>query len=73
MIILVIGDLHVPLRSHGIPAVFKENLGRGQIHKILCTGNLCTKDELEELKAKEDKGKRGKNKDAETEDEQSNE
>lgn len=51
MIILVIGDLHVPLRSHGIPAVFKENLGRGQIHKILCTGNLCTKDELEELKA----------------------
>lgn len=50
MLILVIGDLHIPLRGHGIPAVFRENLSGGKINKILCTGNLCTKDELESLK-----------------------
>jgi len=51
MLILIIGDLHIPMRSHAIPAVFRDNLSGGKIHKILCTGNLCTKDELELLKS----------------------
>lgn len=51
MLILVIGDLHIPFRGHVIPSVFRENLSGGKINKILCTGNLCTKEELESLKA----------------------
>lgn len=51
MLILVIGDLHIPFRGYGIPPVFRENLSGGKIHKILCTGNLCTKEELEMLKS----------------------
>lgn len=50
MLILVIGDLHIPSRSYNIPAIFKENLSTGKIHQILCTGNLCTKSEIEMLR-----------------------
>lgn len=49
MLILVIGDLHIPHRAYSIPQIFREALA-GKVHQILCTGNLCTKAELEMLK-----------------------
>ena len=50
MLILVIGDLHIPFRSHAIPPSFRENLSSGKIFQVLCTGNLCTHAELDLLK-----------------------
>ena len=50
MLILVIGDLHIPHRAYTIPQQFKESLSTGKIHQILCTGNLCTKSEHEILR-----------------------
>jgi putative phosphoesterase len=50
MLALVIGDIHIPIRAHSIPAIFRENLSGGKVDKIFCTGNLCTKDELQFLR-----------------------
>jgi hypothetical protein len=43
VLVLCIGDLHIPHRTTDIPTKFKELLKPGKIHQILCTGNLCTK------------------------------
>lgn len=43
MLILCIGDLHIPHRVPDLPNQFKELLQPGKIHSILCTGNLCSK------------------------------
>ena len=43
MLILCIGDLHIPHRACDLPHQFKELLKPGKIHSILCTGNLCCK------------------------------
>jgi putative phosphoesterase len=51
MLALIIGDLHIPLKAHSIPTIVRENLGGGKINKILCTGNLTTRDELNFLKS----------------------
>jgi vacuolar protein sorting-associated protein 29 len=51
MLILVIGDLHIPQRKLAIPEQFLRLLKPGKVHKILCTGNLCTPDELKWLKS----------------------
>lgn len=48
---LVIGDMHVPFRSSGLPAQFKKLLTPGKIQHVLCTGNLCTKEMYEFLKS----------------------
>jgi putative phosphoesterase len=50
MLALVIGDLHIPIRAHAVPAIFRENLSGGKVDKIFCTGNLCSKDELQFLR-----------------------
>jgi putative phosphoesterase len=50
MLALVVGDLHIPIRAAAIPPIFGENLSGGKIDKIFCTGNLCTKDELQYLR-----------------------
>jgi len=50
MLVLVLGDTHVPYRSHSLPAKFKKLLVPGRIQHILCTGNLCTKESLDYLK-----------------------
>eukprot|EP00727_Mastigamoeba_balamuthi_P001537 m51a1_g11380 Vacuolar protein sorting 29 (183) ;mRNA; f:1529-2246 len=47
---LVIGDMHVPMRAHSLPAKFKSLLVPGKIQSILCTGNLCTKEMYEFLR-----------------------
>eukprot|EP00775_Hariotina_reticulata_P007975 gene7975-8173_t len=50
VLVLCIGDLHIPHRTTDIPQKFKELLKPGKIHQILCTGNLCCKSALEFLK-----------------------
>lgn len=41
VLVLCIGDLHIPYRAVGLPAKFKALLVPGKIHHILCPGNLC--------------------------------
>ncbi|KER22817.1 hypothetical protein T265_09155 [Opisthorchis viverrini] len=43
MLVLVIGDFHIPDRKHSIHPAFKNLLAPGKIQHILCTGNLTTK------------------------------
>ncbi|XP_033627753.1 vacuolar protein sorting-associated protein 29 isoform X2 [Asterias rubens] len=50
MLVLVLGDLHIPHRKSGLPAKFKKLLVPGKIQHILCTGNLCTKESYDYLK-----------------------
>eukprot|EP00093_Oithona_nana_P002879 02879.XXX_25117_24342_1 [CDS] Oithona nana genome sequencing. len=50
MLVLVLGDLHIPYRSAALPSKFKKLLIPGRIQHILCTGNLCTKDSYDYLK-----------------------
>ena len=50
MLVLVLGDLHIPHRSASLPAKFRKLLVPGRIQHILCTGNLCTKDSFDYLK-----------------------
>lgn len=42
MLVLVIGDLHIPHRAPDLHEKFKALLVPGKIHHILCPGNLCT-------------------------------
>ncbi|PWN50505.1 Metallo-dependent phosphatase [Violaceomyces palustris] len=50
MLVLVIGDLHIPYRSHDLPAKFKKLLVPGKIQQIICTGNVCNTDYLHYLR-----------------------
>jgi len=50
MLVLVLGDLHIPHRASALPSKFKKLLVPGRIQHILCTGNLCTKETLDYLK-----------------------
>ena len=50
VLVLVIGDLHIPHRIHDLPAKFKKLLVPGKIQQIICTGNVCDKETLEYLR-----------------------
>merc|ERR1711907_350182 len=50
VLVLCIGDLHIPHRTSDLPPQFKEILLPGKIQYILCTGDLCTKEVYEYLK-----------------------
>ena len=50
MLVLIIGDMYIPFKSHEISKEFRERLQPGKIHQILCTGNVCVKDELDYLR-----------------------
>jgi predicted phosphodiesterase len=43
VLVLALGDLHVPHRAPDLPAKFKSMLVPGKIQHIICTGNLCSK------------------------------
>jgi vacuolar protein sorting-associated protein 29 len=47
VLVLVIGDLHIPHRTHDLPSKFKKLLVPGKIQQILCTGNVCDKETYE--------------------------
>lgn len=42
VLVLCIGDLHLPHRAADLPTKFKSLLVPGKISHILCPGNLCT-------------------------------
>ncbi|KAI0699145.1 Metallo-dependent phosphatase [Cerioporus squamosus] len=50
VLVLVIGDLHIPHRVHDLPAKFKKLLVPGKIQQILCTGNVCDRETYEYLR-----------------------
>ena len=50
VLVLVIGDLHIPHRVHDLPAKFKKLLVPGKIQQILCTGNRCDRETYEYLR-----------------------
>jgi putative phosphoesterase len=50
MLVLIIGDLHVPYKAHEISRIFRDHLQPGKIHQILCTGNVCVQSELDYLR-----------------------
>lgn len=43
MLVLALGDLHIPHRAADLPAKFKSMLVPGKIQHVICTGNLCIK------------------------------
>ncbi|KAJ2779648.1 Vacuolar protein sorting-associated protein 29 [Coemansia interrupta] len=49
MLILVLGDIHIPQRAADIPAKFRKLLVPGKIDRILCTGNLTDRATLDYL------------------------
>nr|WCZ58431.1 vacuolar protein sorting-associated protein 29 [Paratrimastix eleionoma] len=51
LLVLVLGDLHIPHRAPDLPAKFKSLLVPGKIQHILCTGNLCTREVYDYLKS----------------------
>merc|ERR1711959_292100 len=50
VLVLVLGDLHIPQRAADIPSQFKNLLVPGKIQHVLSTGNLCTKEIYDYLK-----------------------
>jgi len=50
VLVLVLGDLHIPHRIATLPPKFRKLLSPGRIQHILCTGNLCTKESFDYLK-----------------------
>ncbi|WVR07074.1 hypothetical protein IAU60_004113 [Kwoniella sp. DSM 27419] len=50
VLVLVIGDLHIPTLTHDLPAKFKKLLVPGKIGQIICTGNVCDKETYDYLR-----------------------
>ncbi|KDQ18760.1 hypothetical protein BOTBODRAFT_28264 [Botryobasidium botryosum FD-172 SS1] len=50
VLVLLIGDLHIPFRAHDLPPKFRKLLVPGKIQQIICTGNLCDKETFEYLR-----------------------
>ena len=50
VLVLIIGDLHIPHRVHDLPVKFKKLLVPGKIQQILCTGNVCDRETYEYLR-----------------------
>ena len=51
MLVLIIGDLHIPHRVAGIPDKFKKLLVPEKIEAVICTGNLCSPEQFSYLKS----------------------
>lgn len=49
-LVLVLGDLHIPHRSIGLPNEFKDLLVPGKMQHVLCTGNILSKSTEEYLR-----------------------
>ena len=50
MLVLLLGDLHLPLRAHSIPLKFRKLLVPGKIQQIICTGNVCDRETWDYLR-----------------------
>lgn len=49
-LVLVLGDLHIPKRESLIPEKFKRMLVPNKMQHVICTGNLGSKQQYEELR-----------------------
>ena len=47
---LVLGDFHIPHRAATIPEKFQRMLVPNKMQHVLCTGNLVTKEQYDELR-----------------------
>lgn len=50
VLVLIIGDLHIPHRVYDLPVKFKKLLVPGKIQQIICTGNVCDKETYDYLR-----------------------
>ncbi|KAI9591780.1 Metallo-dependent phosphatase-like protein [Syncephalis fuscata] len=50
VLVLVIGDLHIPQRGSDLPQKFSKLLVPGKIQQILCTGNVCDRSTYDHLR-----------------------
>lgn len=50
VLVLCLGDTHIPHRAPDLPAKFKELLKPGKIHSTICAGNVCSKVFLDYLR-----------------------
>lgn len=50
MLVLILGDLHLPLRASSLPLKFRKLLVPGKIQQIICTGNVCDRETWEYLR-----------------------
>ncbi|KAI9024763.1 Metallo-dependent phosphatase-like protein [Hyaloraphidium curvatum] len=50
VLVLAIGDLHIPARATDLPPKFKKLLVPGKIQSVLCTGNLTARETLDFLR-----------------------
>ncbi|KAK9469070.1 Metallo-dependent phosphatase-like protein [Lipomyces arxii] len=51
MLVLAIGDLHIPDRAQELPPKFRKLLAPGKISQILCLGNLTDRETYEFLRS----------------------
>ncbi|CAD6198552.1 unnamed protein product [Caenorhabditis auriculariae] len=51
MLVLLIGDLHLPHRAHNLSAKFRKLLVPNKMQHVLCTGNLCTRETFDYLRS----------------------
>jgi hypothetical protein len=51
VLILVIGDLHIPSRAASVPAKFKKLLVPGKIQQTICTGNITDRETYDFLRS----------------------
>ncbi|GAA6012318.1 hypothetical protein JCM10207_002802 [Rhodosporidiobolus poonsookiae] len=51
MLVLVIGDLHIPTRAHDLPPKFKKLLVPGKIGQIVSTGNVTDRETWDYLRS----------------------
>ncbi|GAA5903220.1 hypothetical protein JCM5296_001209 [Sporobolomyces johnsonii] len=51
VLVLVLGDLHIPTRAHDLPAKFKKLLVPGKISQILSTGNITDRETWDYLRS----------------------
>ena len=49
-LVLIVGDHHIPMRAHSIPAPFRKMLVPGKMQHVLCTGNLGCPEEYDRLR-----------------------
>ena len=51
VLILVIGDLHIPSRAPSLPVKFKKLLVPGKIQQTICTGNITDRETYDFLRS----------------------
>lgn len=49
-LVLVLGDAHIPHRAGLIPDKFQRMLVPNKMQHVVCTGNLCTREQYDEIR-----------------------